>query len=226
MTTAYEVIVLSLKDAGILAEGETPSADIQADAFSTLQHMLAMWQTDGLYVNGMVTNAFTPTGAETYTVGTGGTANFARPERIDYAYWRSNSIDYPIAILNTYEEYEAIPQKTLAGQPEVIFYNPTVTTGTLYVYPQPSTGSIRLVSTIRFPVLSTSADAITLPPEYIMPIRFSLAELLAATFNSPINAGIPVMAVRARMALKRNNVRIPTIPSIPGGRIRSNIFSG
>ena len=225
MTTAYEVIVLSLKDAGILAEGETPSADIAADAFTTMQHMLALWQTDGMYVNGKVENSFTPTGATTYTVGSGGTANFARPERIDYAFWRSNSIDYPIAILNSFEEYEAIPQKTLAGQPEVIFYNPTVTTGTLYVYPQPSTGSIRLVSTIRFPVLSTSADTLTFPPEYIMPIRFSLAELLAATFNTPINAGIPVMAATARKMMKRNNVRIPTLSAMPNVQ-RSNIFSG
>lgn len=225
MTAASDVINLALKDAGIIADGETPSADIAADAFSTLQHMLAMWQTDNLYVNGMVTNAFTPTGAETYTVGTGGTANFARPERINYAYWRSNSIDYPITILNVYSDYEAIPQKTLAGQPEVIFYNPTVTLGTLYVYPQPSTGSIRLVSTIRFPVLSTSADAITLPPEYIMPIRFSLAELLAATFNTPISAGIPEMARRSRAALKRNNVRIPKLSALPNDG-RGNIFEG
>lgn len=226
MTTAYEVIVMSLNDAGIIAEGETPSADVSATAFNTLTQMLAMWQIDGLYVNAKVTNSFSPSGALSYTVGTGGTANFARPEKIDYAFYRLDSIDYPIRILATYEEYEAIPQKTLAGQPECVFYNPTVTMGTLYVYPQPSTGAIHLVSTVRFPVLSTSADAITLPAEYIMPIRFSLSELLAAVFNVPIHAGVVAVAARARAALKRNNVRIPTLNADVLSRSRSSILAG
>lgn len=226
MTTAYEVMVMSLNDAGVLAEGETPSADVAATAFNTLTQMLAMWQIDGLYVNAKVTNSFSPNGASSYTVGTGGTANFARPEKIDYAFYRLDSIDYPIRILATYEEYEAIPQKTLAGQPEYVFYNPTVTLGTLYVYPQPSTGAIHLVSTVRFPVLSTSADAITLPSEYIMPIRFNLSELLAAVFNTPIHAGVVMAAGRSRAALKRNNVRIPTLSANVLGRGHGNILAG
>lgn len=226
MATAYEILVLALKDAGVIADGETPSADIAADAFTTLNHMLAMWQTDCLYVNAMVENAFTPDGSMTYTVGTGGTANFARPERINYAFWRSNNVDYPIAILNTFEEFEQIPQKTLSGQPDVIFYNPTTTLGTLYIYPQPADGSIRLVSVARFPTLSTSASTLTFPPDYMMVIRFSLAELLAATFNTPINDGIVELANRARKMLKRNNVRIPELTMQPLVRVRSNVFTG
>ena len=228
MTTAIEVITLALKDVGVIADGETASPGIAADAFATLQHMLAMWQIDGLYVYANLDQLFYPTGAQIYTVGVGGTANITRPERITFAFWRDiepGGIDYPITLVNTFKEYRiGITQKILAGQPEVAFYDATYPLGTLYVYPQPSTGSIHLGSLVRLPALSTSADTLTLPAEYIMPIRFSLAELLAATFNSPINAGIPEMARRYRTMLKRNNVRIPELQT-PAGLI-GNIFSG
>lgn len=223
MATASDVINLALKDAGIIAEGETASADISADAFTTLKNMLSMWQLSNLYVHAMVENSFSPTGALSYTVGSGGTANFARPEKIDQLFYRLNGVDYPITLLGTFQEYEAIGQKTMAGQPEVAYYNPTVTTGTLYLYPQPSTGAVHVVSTVRLPVLATTADTITLPDEYIMPIRFSLAEILSATFNTPINPGIIRMAAQSRDAIRRNNVRVPVIS---GGAVPTNILTG
>ena len=223
MATASDVITLALKDAGIIAEGETASADISADAFTTLKNMLSMWQLSNLYVHAMVENSFSPTGALSYTVGSGGTANFARPEKIDQLFYRLSGVDYPITLLGTFQEYEAIGQKTMAGQPEVAYYNPTVTTGTLYMHPQPSTGTVHVVSTVRLPVLATTADTITLPDEYIMPIRFSLAEILSATFNTPINPGIVRMAAQSRDAIRRNNVRVPVIS---GGAAPRNILTG
>ena len=225
MATASEVINLALKDAGVIAEGETPSDDIEADAFTTLKNMLAVWQVQKLYVHAMVENSFSPNGALSYTVGTGGTANFDRPEKIDQLFYRLSNIDYPIRLLGTFQEYEGIAQKTLAGQPEVAYYNPTVTTGTLYLYPQPSTGSVRVVSAARFPTLSTTASSLTFPSEYLMPIRFSLAEILSATFNTPISARIEKMAASSRSVMARNNVRIPTLSAGLCGHT-GNIFSG
>lgn len=228
MTTAVEVINMALKDAGIIAEGETASADIAADAFSCLTQMLDMWQVDNLYVYGMVENSFSPTGAVSYTVGALGTIAITRPESIEAAFWRLNGIDYPLTMINTFEEYETLQQKTQSGEPRLLFYRPSYTLGTLYIYPQPSTGTVHLISKIRLPALASSADTITLPPEYIMPIRFSLAEILSATFNVPINDGLVSMARRSRTMLKRNNVRVPELGMPANLPIRhySDIFVG
>lgn len=228
MTTVATVLDLALKDAGILGEGEAASAEMLADTFATLNQMLALWQLDSLYVYGMVENAFSPDGAVSYTVGTGGDLSMARPDEITSAFWRLNSVDYPIRLISTFEEYETLCQKTQAGEPYLAFYLPSYPLGTLYVYPQPSTGAIHVVSKIQFPTLATTASTITLPPAYIMPIRFSLAEYICLMNNTEVRPTLGRMALNARKAIRRSNVRIPELamPAAIPRHGRSNIFSG
>lgn len=224
MTTVAEVMTLALKDANALGEGETASAAMTSDAFATFQQMLAMWQIDNLFVYAQVSSSFAPTGATSYTVGTAGTIAITRPDKIDYAFWRSGTTDTPIEILSTYEEYQSIASKTLAGDALYAFYLPSYTLGTLYLYPQPSTGTVHLVRQERLPSLTATSDTVTLPPQYIMPIRFSLAEIYSVVFQTPLPPGIPVMAARARETLRRSNLRIEEL-SMPEGLPRQPISS-
>ena len=221
-------MTLALKDANALGEGEAASAEMIADAFSTLQQMLAMWQIDNLLVYAQVSSSFVPTGATSYTVGALGTVAITRPEKIDYAFYRYGTTDTPINILPSYEEYQGIASKTQAGEPSHLFYLPSYSLGTLYLYPQPSTGTVHLVRQERLPSLSTQADTITLPPECVLPLRLSLAELYSTVFQTPLPPGIPVLADRARASLRRLNLRINEL-SMPSGlpmQHRSNILAG
>jgi hypothetical protein len=228
MTTVADVLNFALKDSGVLGEGDTASAETFSDAYQTLLQMLALWQTDNMYVYAQADTSFAANGGTTYTVGTSGNFAVLRPPKIDYCYWSSGGIDYPVTLLSSFEEYENIPQKTQAGQPMYAFYNPTYTLGTLYVYPQPTTGTLHIGTQAEFPALATTAATLALPPEYVLPIRTSLAEILIGMFGLPLNQGLASVAASSRKLLKRKNVRIPEL-GMPLGLQRyrrSRIISG
>ncbi len=209
MSTAASLITLALRDIQVLDETETPSAALMADALTTLNQMLSMWQIERMFVYAQIDTTFAANGSTTYTVGTGGNFNIAAPARIDYAFLRVNGLDYPVEILGNWEEYQAISLKAVPGTyPEVLYYNPTYPLATLYLYPQPTTGTLHLVSSTVFPVYATSADGINLPTEYDMAIRFSLCEILAAMMGKALRPDIAGLAARARRVIKANNLRI------------------
>lgn len=228
MTTVLSVITDALADANVIDRGETPSADDSQTALDLLNQMLAMWQVDNVTVYAQQRTSFSPTGALSYAVGTGQTVNMARPAKFDFAYWRDNGIDSRIKFLDTFEQYESIPQKTQAGEPQFAFYLPSYTTGTLYLYPQPSTGTVYLISQVMLPASNALGDTLTLPPEYVLPIRSNLTLLVCGAYGAPVKPAIAATAQSSLRLLKRNNLRIQPLcmPSgVPVGE-RSNIISG
>ncbi|WP_341918685.1 hypothetical protein [Polaromonas sp. YR568] len=228
MTTASEVIELALRDSGAYGEGEPVSAGDSSDAFTTLKQLLALWQIDGLMVYAQVTSSFAATGALSYTVGATGDVAITRPDKIDGAFWRSGTLDYPIAMLDSYEEYLDIVQKTLGSDPQYAFYLPSYPLGTLYLYPQPSSGTVHLTRLERLPSLTSITDTIVLPEAYMLPIRYSLGEIFLMMFDLPANPKLERMAANARRLIGRNNLRINSL-GMPAGiplRLRSNILTG
>ncbi len=225
MATVIQVLNWALQDAGVLGEGETASAAMASDALATLNQMLALWQVENVYVYAQRETSFTPTGATSYTVGTGANVNMARPARIDAAFWRSNALDYPITLLDTFEQYEAIPQKTQAGEPLYAFYLPSYVTGTLYLHPQPSSGTVHLITQAALPSEVAAADTLLLPPQYVLPIRLNLGVMLRSMFGSPLQPMQVRMADSSLRVLKRANLRIQPLVQ-PTQVARPNIFAG
>lgn len=220
MTIVADLLNLCLKDIGIVGEGQTASADSMADAFDTLKQMLGMWQADKLYVYASKEIAATLTGAASYTVGTGGVVNVPRPVKIDAAFWRSGGVDYPVEVLDSFVDYEAIAVKGQGGEiPSAICYVPSYPLGTLYVYPSTSAGALHMVARVDLPSYVDSFDDLALPPEYALAIRYSLDELLSISFQAPLRPDIPPMAAKARKIMKRNNVSIP-LAQMPGALSR------
>ena len=226
MTTVTGLIHLALFDTDIIGEGETASADIAQNALDTFNQMLAMWQAENILIYAQQETSFTPTGALSYTVGTGATVNMARPKKIDAAFWRSGSLDYPITMLDTFEQYESIPQKTQAGEPQYAFYRPSYANGTLYLYPQPSSGTVYLVSQVTLPADTALADTLTLPPEYMLPLRMNLYLLLAGSYGAPIKPSLAAAAASTLKTLRRNNLRIQPLTVPTAAAHRSTIFAG
>jgi hypothetical protein len=224
MTTISTIVSDTLADANIIDRGETASGDDAQTVLSLLNQMLAMWAVENVNVYAQQETSFTPTGALSYTVGTGANVNMARPARIDQAYWRLAGVDYPITIIPTFEQYEGIAQKTQAGEPQYAFYLPSYPTGTLYLYPQPSTGTVHLVSNVALPTANVLADTLTLPPEYVLPIRSNLTLLVCGAYGAPVRPAIAATAAASLRTLKRNNLRIQPLPVF--GKSRGNIFTG
>lgn len=227
-TTVLAVVTHALKDSNVIGEGETPSAEQSQDALATLNQMLALWQLDNVYVYAQQDTSFTPDGAVSYTVGDGADVDMDRPPKIDALYWRSGTLDYPIRLIDTFEQYESIAQKTQSGEPLYAFYLPSYPTGTLYLTPQPSTGTVHIVSNVALPTANELADDLLLPVEYVLPVRANLTVLLCGTYGAPVRPSVAAAAAGGLRMLKRNNLRIQPLgmPSaVPVGR-RSDIFTG
>lgn len=208
MTTAADIIQQSLKDVEVIGESETASAETLADALTTLNQMLALWSTQGVYVYAQTETSFAPTGALSYTVGPSGNFNISRPSVIDYVLWRSDGVDYWVKLLDTFEEYQSISSKTLIGQPSCAFYLPSITQGLLYLYPQPNTGSVKITTRVKLPVYTAASDSLTIPPEFEIVVRYSLAELLSINMGKKLRPDIAAMAMKTRKIMKRNNLKI------------------
>lgn len=210
MTTVADIINLALKDVGVIGEGQTASGTTMDDAFATFNQMVGLWQADKLYVYAQKEVTATLTGATSYTIGTGGVIDVARPIKIDSAYWRSNNHDYPVQVLSSYEDYARVGSKGLTGSaPAAICYVPSYPLGTVYVFPASSEGSLRLVMRTDLPTFVDITDTVVIPPEYHSALRYSLGEYLSTTFQTPLRPDIPALAGRARKIIKRNNVSIP-----------------
>lgn len=228
MATVSDVVTWALKDAGVLAEGDTASSETFNDAYETLRQMLALWQVESIYVYAQQEVSFTPNGATTYTFGTAGTGGSTRFNKVDMVFWRDSSLDYPVTLMDTFQQYEEIGMKTQPGQPLYAFYLPSYTLGTLYLCPQPSTGSVRLVTSVDISTVTSQVATLNLPPEYVLPIRKCLAVELALAFRMKLDPALEKSAAGALRILKRANLRIQPL-YMPDAILRTgrgNIFVG
>lgn len=228
MTTVVEVITSALRDANVIGMGDSASGDDAQAALDTLNQMLAVWAVENTYIYAQQEVSFSPDGATSYTVGSGADVDMERPSKIDGAFWRDGGIDYPVHLLDTYEQWQAIPQKTQAGEALYAFYLPSLTTGTLHLYPQPSSGTVHLIAQASLPNDYALADTITLPASYVLPMRLNLYVLLAGMYGAPLKPALVKAADMSLKTLKRSNLRIQPLympESIVGGG-RGNIISG
>lgn len=211
MATVSDILNLALKDAGVIGEGETASAETTQDAITTLNQMLGLWQVDSLSVYAQQEISFNASGASTYTIGDGATVDATRPVSIESAFYRNNGIDYPITVLNDFTEFQSICSKTQSGDPSYLFYRAAVPNGVIYLWPQPSSGTVHLTTLVDLPEYTSVANSLSLPRSYELAVRSNLAVLLSATFGTALKPGVGALAVQSKKMLKRSNVRIPQL---------------
>lgn len=212
MTTVNDIITAALKDINVLGAGETASSEDAADALTMLNQMLGQWQAQAVYVYGQRLVTFNCDGSQTYAIGPGATVDTTLPTAIDSANYVLNNISYPVAVIESREDYQNITLKTIVGTiPSAIFYQRDWPQGTIYVWPQPGTGSLVLVCKDVLTQYTSLADDTNVPPEYALAMRFSLAELLMPTYGVGPRPDIVAMATRARKVMKRNNLNIPML---------------
>jgi hypothetical protein len=233
MTTAVDLITLALKDIGALGIGQAISADDTADALATLNMMLGLWQGERLSVYHLVDTAIPSTGAQSYTVGTGGNFNIQRPIAINAAYARLNAgsstpIDYPVTIIDAREDYARIALKSLQSFPSYAYYDPAFPLGNLIFYPVPNnTFQLHIVTMEALPQFATPATVVNLPPEYIAAIRYNLALYLAPSYQIDPTRTLIGLAINAKRIVKRMNLAIQamTMPRGLGSKQRYNIYA-
>ncbi|MBL7545617.1 MAG: hypothetical protein JNL11_17490 [Bdellovibrionaceae bacterium] len=183
-----DIIYRSLRMIGVLASGETPSADMVQDALKSMNAMIDSWKNIGLLLfKNKIYSLSLVNNQQTYTIGTGGDFDVERPLVIHTANYVVNDIEYPIEVI-TESEWADIPTKNLASElPQKLYYNPKFPLGEINIWPKPTTpGVIKLYvpdPLERF--ASVNAD-VEVPPGYEQLLTYGTADEIAPEYGKEI----------------------------------------
>lgn len=234
MTTAGDLINGSLRLLGVLAEGETPSAETAQDALFAMNQMLQSWNTERLAVFSTQDQVVTwPAMTRSRTFGPTGDIVANRPIAIDDStYFRdaSTGISYGLKLINQ-QQYNGIAVKTVTSTyPQVLWVNMTYPDIEMYVYPVPTKVlEFHIVSVDELTQPANLATDLAFPPGYLRCFRYNLACELAPEFGVEPPRQVQRIAMTSKRNLKRvnNPDDIMALPySIVGTRQRYSIYAG
>lgn len=231
--TCTDLIAAALKRIGVLQAGEAASGEDTADAFLRLNDLVDSFAAERLVIYTVARTVWTITsGTSTYTVGTGGTVNTARPVFVDAIKYveTSTSPDLELELDNlTDEAYRNIPQKGLtAVYPTAAYYNPTYAGGfaTLTLWPGPTSTTLQgvLYAPQAISEFALPSTAISLPPGYKLMLRENLAVALWPEWftGEPVPPALQREADRTKKLIKTANVHLVDLSSDPGALIQSS----
>lgn len=229
--TVSELITASLQDLRVLQVGETVSANDAAYALARLNDWINSLATEGLTVYSQARTTWTISTAASYTIGSGGVINCARPTGpmgVTNVGFQDTSvsptIEYNLGPLLTEDAYAGIAQKALTSvYPQAMYYNPTFTSGLglIYLWPLPTSTTLQGVIYTPVPVAEFAAisDTISLPPGYRRFLRTGLAKEIASAFDAPLTPDLQQAAMESKADIKRANLRLLDLSSGVAGLI-------
>jgi len=232
--TTRDLIAASLKRLGVLDAAETPTPADQADTLQRLNDLIDGWATERLtiYTTTRTTWSLVANQAS-YTIGTGGDVNIARPVFVEDLNFIDTSQD-PDLEMNlsrlTVDAFAAIPQKGLTSTfPTCYYYNPTYPLATVTFWMIPNVSYLQGV--IYAPTAVTELglnDVISLPPGYRRFLRDNLAVEMAPEFDVEPSNALMMSAIESKANIKRANIQFYDLsvdPILRPRQGRYNIYS-
>jgi len=231
--TAGDQINRALRLLGVLAEGETPSADTSQDALTAFDQMVDSWNTERLSVYVTQDQVFTwPAGEISRTLGPSGDFVGLRPVLMDDAtyYKAPNGVSYGIKFINQ-QQYNGIAVKNVTSTyPQVCWVNMGFPDITLTVYPKPTQDlEWHMVSVQELDRPATLSDVLYFPPGYMRAFAYCLAMELAPEFGVEPSPQVQRIAMTSKRDLKRinNPDDVMALPyAMVANRQRFNIYAG
>ena len=234
MASAGDLINGALRLLGVLAEGETPSAETSADALNAMNQMIDSWNTERLSIFSTQDQVFNWS-PSTISRTLGPTGDFVgnRPILLDDAtYFRdpSTNVSFGIKIINQ-QQYDGIAVKTVTSTyPQVLWINMTYPNVEMYIYPVPTrTLEWHFISVEELTQPATLATDIALPPGYLRAFRYNLACEMAPEFGVEPSPQVRRIAMVSKRNIKRinNPDDIMSLPySLVATRQRFNVYAG
>lgn len=209
----------SLAMLGVFGEGQTLESYQGEQARLTINNMFEQWNLEGLTVYNHFTASFpTVAGTASYTIGTGGDINTARPMQIDRMYIRDNGTDYAIEEIS-YQDYAELSDKsTQSSLPYAFYYETQFTLGRIYLYPVPSAvKTVYYVTPKPFTAVSSMSDSVSYPDGYGKAIEMNLAVELSVFYPGRMSGELAVKAKEAKDSL----IRLNAVKRIPQMRVDS-----
>ena len=197
-----------IKDAmieiGALNSGDSPTADEITDCSRFLNGMVKHWQIHiDLWPTKDVPHTLTP-GTESYTVGDGADIDTPRPLRL-ISCRREDSSGNEIKVeVVTREEYKNLPTKSTQATVNVVYYDPQLSEGVLYVWPTGTTTDKILNLTFQRPLedFDAAIDEPDFPQEWYLALVKNLAVNISPMFEKPIDPFLQATADRLLEELK------------------------
>jgi len=232
-TTASDQINRALRLLGVLAEGETPSAETSQDALIALNQMIDSWSTERLSVYYTQHQVFNwPSGEIKRTLGPTGDFVGNRPVMLDDAtYYRSpGGVSYGVNFINQ-DQYNSIAVKTATSTlPQVIFVNETHPDIEMLIYPVPTQVlEWHFISVQELTQPASLATQLEIPPGYLRAFTYNLAMEIAPEFGVEPSGQVQRIAMVSKRTLKRinNPGDVMTLPyGVLARRSRFNIYAG
>lgn len=208
-TSAGDLINGCLRLIGMLAEGESPSADTSNDALTAMQQMIDSWSTERLSVFTTQEQVFTwPANQRLRTLGPTGDFVGNRPagELDDATYYKTNNISYNVQLINQ-QLYNSIALKTATTTlPNLLYMNASYPNAELYLYPVPTQAlEFYFVSIQELTQPVVLATTLAFPPGYLRAFRFNLACEFGPEFGEAVPADVKRIAVMSKRTIKRIN---------------------
>jgi len=234
MASAGDLINGALRLLGVLAEGETPSAETSADALNAMNQMIDSWNTERLSIFSTQDQVFN-WAPSTISRTLGPTGDFVGNRFIlldDATYFRdpSTNVSFGIHIINQ-QQYDGIAVKTVTSTyPQVLWINMTYPNVEMYIYPVPTrTLEWHFISVEELTQPATLATDIALPPGYLRAFRYNLACEMAPEFGVEPSPQVRRIAMVSKRNIKRinNPDDIMSLPySLVATRQRFNVYAG
>ena len=195
--TANEIIEEAFDLCSIGSEGESINADMYARAKRSLNLIIKTWGTHGHLWVRTAKSVTLVSGQAAYPLS-------PKPMRVIEARRKitASSIETPMMewAQKTYLEQ---PNKTVTSIPTAYYYDPQRDTGTLYVWPAPSTATtstmtVELTYLRRIEDFDNTGDNADLPQEWLQALAYALAAELALKYCAT-NPGL-IGKIEARAA--------------------------
>ena len=231
--TAGDQINRALRLLGVLAEGETPSAEVSQDSLMALNQMIDSWNTERLSTFVTQDQVFTwPAGEISRDLGPSGDFVGNRPVLMDDAtyYKAPNGVSYGIKFINQ-QQYDGIAVKTVTSTyPQVCWVNMGFPNVTLTVYPKPTQDlEWHMISVQELDQPATLDTVLYYPPGYLRAFTYSLAMEIAPEFGVEPSEQVKRIAMTSKRDLKRinNPDDVMALPyAMVANRQRFNIYAG
>ena len=222
--TALDMIKRSLRLLGVKGAGEQLSSEEANDAFLALNSLVDSWNNESLMIYNLelITHTLVA-GTGAYTIGPSATINTTRPQNIKSAYINDGTTDWPMTIIND-SQYNRIWNKTTQSTyPEYLYYRSDFPTGTLEVWPVPSSAHTLTLSVWnQLTAFASTSTTVSLPPGYQRALEFNLALEIAPEYGANPSAVVGSIAVQSKSKIKAINSKQTPILKSPLGFLTGN----
>lgn len=191
--TRADIIKSAYRKCGALGDYEDPTTEQTTAAALALQMLVKAWQVQGMPVWVIKQQSIncSSLASGTVNIGIGQTINVAKPLKVFQAFIRNDDIDSPLDIRDRWN-FNTLTNHAITGTPNIIYYQPLLTYGTLSCYPLPDATAQADMSIVihyqaMFEDMDSDSNDLAFPAEWAKAVTYQLAVDLAPEYGLSIN---------------------------------------